>query len=138
MTAQEMLQIQMDDAGNQLSKVFDGIDSSLDSKLVAEAMSPREVAAHLGECYQAVITETSGGKHEWGSYQPGTTEWPALWNEVMDLRKKAVVAALGAEGWEAHASGFIPAHDYYHVGQVALLRLTKDSGWDPYSIYSQG
>ena len=138
MTAKELLKHQIDDSGNQLVKVFDGIDESLDSKLTDQAMSPRQVAAHLCECYQAVITEAAGGKHQWGSYQPSTTEWPALWQEVMALRSQASEAALGAADWETHANAFIPAHDYYHVGQLAMLRLTKDPAWDPYSIYTFG
>jgi hypothetical protein len=138
MTTNELLKYQIDDAGFQLNKVFEGVDSSLDERLTEHAMSPREIAAHLGECYTAVITETSGGKHEWGTYSPSTTEWPALWNEVMELRGRASAAALSSNDWEKHASAFIPAHDYYHVGQMAMLRLTKDPGWDPYSIYNMG
>lgn len=138
MTARELLNHQIEDAGYQLEKVLDGIDGSLDSKLTPASMSPRETVAHLGECYTAVITETAGEKHQWGSYSPRTTEWPALWIEVQELRKQASAAALDKAGWESHASAFLPAHDYYHVGQLAALRLVKDADWDPYSIYNQG
>lgn len=138
MTTKELLQHQINDSGFQLDKVFDGIDASLDAKLTEKAMTPRETIAHLGECYTAVITETGGGKHEWGTYTPATTEWPALWNDVKDLRAKAAAAAVEKEGWEEHASGFLPAHDYYHIGQMAALRIVRDPEWDPYSIYNMG
>ena len=138
MTAKELLQHQIDDAGYQLAKVYEGIDASLDTKLTDQAMSPRELAKHLGECYTAVLKESRGEKHEWGTYSPTTNEWPALWNEVKNLRTKATEAAMNSENWETHASAFLPAHDYYHVGQLAALRLSKDSGWDPYSIYNWG
>lgn len=135
MTAKELLKHQFDDAGYQLTKVVEGIDSSLDLKLTDKGMSTREIVAHLGECYTAILTESKGEKHSWGSYQPATTEWPALWNEVQGLREKAIVAATEKEGWEDHASAFGPAHDYYHVGQIASIRLSQDAEWDPYSIY---
>jgi hypothetical protein len=138
MTTKELLQHQIDDAGYQLDKVFDGIDASLDSKLTDKAMSPREIAAHLGECYTAVITETGGGKHSWGTYAPSTTEWPALWSEVKELRAKAAAAAVSKDDWETHANAFLPAHDYYHVGQMAALRIIQDPEWDPYAIYNMG
>ena len=137
MTVKELLQHQFDDAGYQLDKVFEGVDESLDFKLTEKGMSPREIAAHLAECYTAVITEAAGGKHNWGSFQPSTTEWPALLTEMKELRSKATVAVLEKEGWESHANAFITAHDYYHVGQLASIRLTRDSDWDAYSIYSQ-
>jgi hypothetical protein len=138
MTAKELLKKQFDDAGYQLEKVFNGVDSSLDFKLTAHSMSPRELATHLAECYFAVIKESKGEKHSWGTYTPNSTEWPALLNEMKELREKATAAALEAEGWEDHANGFIVAHDYYHVGQMALIRMKQDASWDPYSIYNWG
>ncbi len=135
MTTKELLQHQIDDAGYQLEKVFDGVDASLDAKLTEKSMTPREIAAHLGECYTAVITEAGGGKHSWGTWTPSTTEWPALWNEVKGLREKAASAAVNKDDWEAHTNAFLPAHDYYHIGQMAALRLVQDSEWDAYSIY---
>lgn len=135
MTTSELLKHQFDDAGYQLTKVLEGIDDSLDFKLNEGGMTPRETVAHLGECYTAILTETKGEKHSWGSYQPSTTEWPALWTEVQGLRSQAAAVASEKEGWEDHASAFGPAHDYYHVGQLAAIRIAKDAGWDPYSIY---
>lgn len=137
MTANELLKHQFDDAGYQLTKVFEGIDASLDFRLVEGGMTPRETAAHLGECYSAILAETKGEKHQWGSYQPSTTEWPALWAEVQDLRNQAVAAAIGKEDWETHASAYGPAHDYYHVGAMAQIRIAREPGWDGYSIYPQ-
>jgi hypothetical protein len=135
MTAKELLKHQFDDAGYQLGKALEGIDASLDFKLTEGGMTPRETVAHLGECYTAILTETSGEKHSWGTYQPSTTEWPALLTEIQNLLEKAVAAAIEKEGWEDHASAFGPAHDYYHVGQLSMIRISQDAGWDPYSIY---
>jgi hypothetical protein len=138
MTAKELLRHQFDDAGHQLDKVYEGVDSSLDSKLSDSGRSPRETAAHLAECYSAILKEANGEKHEWGSFQPASNEWPALWNEMKSLREQAKELALQKDGWEEHAIAYGPAHDYYHVGQLAALRITKDPEWDPYSIYNMG
>ena len=135
MTARELLQHQFDGAGYQLTKVFEGIDDSLDFRLIENGMTPRETAAHLGECYTALLSEAQGVKHQWGSYTPSTTEWPALWDEVQSLRKKACAAALEKEDWEGHASDYGPAHDYYHVGAMVQIRLARQPDWDSYSIY---
>lgn len=135
MTANELLTHQFDDAGYQLAKVFEGIDDSLDFRLIENGMTPRETVAHLGECYTALLNETQGVKHQWGSYAPSTTEWPALWEEVQSLRRKAFAAALEKEDWEGHASDYGPAHDYYHVGTMVQIRLARQPDWDAYSIY---
>lgn len=138
MTTKELLQHQFEDAAYQLEKVFEGIDNSLDVKLTDQSMTPREIATHLAETYTAVIKETSGEKHEWGTFTPTTTEWPALWNEMKELRAKATAAALAKEDWETHAHAYIVAHDFYHVGQMAMIRLKQDPSWDAYSIYKMG
>lgn len=138
MTAKELLRIQFDDAGYMIDKVFEGVDASLDAKLTEQSMSPREVAAHLAECYTAILKETAGEKHQWGTYKPASDEWDAQWAEFKDLRARATEAAVNKDGWEVHANSFGPAHDYYHVGQMAALRLSKDPGWDPLSIYNFG
>ena len=139
MTSTELLRFQIDDAGYQLEKVLEGLDGShVDGKPVATAMSMRETVAHLGEAYQATITEAAGGSHSWGSFQIDTDNWAGLVEKVMALRAQAADAALASEDEDkgaksAHA--FIIAHDYYHVGQLAVIRIAIDSAWDPYCIY---
>jgi hypothetical protein len=54
---------------------------------------------------------------------------------MKDLRAKAQAVALEREDWETHALAYGPAHDYYHVGQMAALRLVKEPTWNAYSIY---
>lgn len=138
MTTQELLQLQFDDAGYQLDKVFEGLDASLDFRLTEKSMTPRETAAHLGECYVAMVKESNGEKHEWGTYEAPTTEWPAVWNDMKDLRAKATAAVNSKPGLESSASSYIIAHDYYHVGQMVATRMARDPEWDPYSIYNFG
>lgn len=138
MTTLEFAKKQSDSVSYMLQKAYEGAgDSVLDIKISEHAMTPREVAAHLGECYQAVLTETSGGKHEWGSFKPATTEWPALFEETMLLRSKAVEACEkeGGDQGAQRISDYIVTHDNYHVGQLCLARLQGDPSWDPYGIY---
>lgn len=138
MEAKELLRHQISDAGYQLNKVFEGVDSSLDFKLTPASMSPRETAIHLAECYTAALAEANGGKHEWGTYKPKSDDFQAIWAEMQELRAKASAAMMEATGQETHANAFIVAHDYYHVGQMAQLRLQREPSWDPYSIYNWG
>lgn len=135
MTAKDLLKHQFDDSMYQLEQVFAGIDDSLDAKLTEHAYSPRETAAHLAECYAAMYTTCMGGTHEWGTWKPQSTEWPALWTEMKELRARAEAVAIERENWETHALAYGPAHDYYHIGQIAALRLVKDPEWNAYSIY---
>jgi len=138
MTDKELLRHQIDDAGYQLTKVFEGIEeTSLDSRVTEKAMTPREVVAHLAEAYQATIAAAAGKEHQWGSYAPADSSWPAVWNEMMGLRERAAEAILES-GKVTDGNAFIVAHDYYHVGQICSLRLIKDPEWDAYSIYKHG
>jgi hypothetical protein len=138
MTPKELIQYQMDDAGFQLSKVLEGLtEEQMDAKVCGSTMSPRETMAHLCDCYQAVITETAGGKHEWGSLQIADSSSDALTAFLWDMRKRAVEAVMASDDdkWLRGAYGYICAHDCYHVGQLATLRVERTPGWDPYSIY---
>jgi len=139
MTDKELLSQQIDDAGYQLEKVFEGIeDASLDFRLTEHAMTPRELLSHLSECYVATVAAAEGKEHAWGTYTAPDTSWPAIWNNTKDLRAKATTAALGAEDFAMKASGLMVGHDYYHVGQMCAIRLVKDPSWDAYSIYNMG
>lgn len=137
MTAQEFAKSELEHVGHMLDVVFTGLDPDLlDRKALPRAMSMRETAVHLAECYQCAIVVAGGGKHEWGSYLPSTLEWPALLHEMQRLRAKAVAACLDGtdEGLE-RAYDYVIAHDNYHVGQLCLIRIDADGGWDSYSIY---
>lgn len=138
MTAKELLQHQIDEANYQLGKVFEGVDASLDFKLTEQSMTPRETAIHLAECYTALAKDLAGEKHEWGTYVPGTKEWPGLWDELQALRSAAVAAVMAEGGDVMKGHSFIVGHDFYHVGQLCQVRLACDPGWDAYSIYNWG
>ncbi|MGV3613944.1 MAG: DinB family protein [Fimbriimonas sp.] len=139
MTAKELLRFQCDDAEYQLQQVLDGLDGShVDGKPINTMMSLRQMVAHLAEAYHATIKDVAGEKHEWGTYEPQSSDWNALVAEFFDLRRQAVEAVLGLEDEDRAVklgSGFIVGHDYYHVGQFAALRISADPSWDSYKIY---
>jgi uncharacterized damage-inducible protein DinB len=138
MTCREYIAYEIDNSGFQLDKVLDGLKAEhLDHQLTDKAMTPREILLHLAEAYLAFVTETEGGKHEWGTFQPSDRGWEGVLKQFREQRAKAVAAAMSAQDDTQlkHAHDYIVAHDYYHVGQLALLRVQLDPNWDPYSIY---
>ena len=136
MDAKQFLAIQLDDAGYQLEKCFQGIsEAAMNLKVCDAAMTPRDILVHLGDVYKAFLVIQAGEKYEWGSYQPSEVSW----GEVSEMRKAAVSSALASEGDEAlkMANAYVLAHDYYHVGQVCLARVQTEPDFDPYSIYRE-
>lgn len=140
MTAHELIAYQMADCGYQLEKVFHGIDdSTADLKAGAHAMSPRETAAHLIECCQALLVEADGATYDWGSMQIEDQSWTNLMNTLTAKRKDvADKVAAGEDRALKLASAFMVIHEPYHIGQMAQMRIQHTEGWDPYSIYRQG
>jgi len=140
MTSQAFLIYATDHIGGQLKAASDGIpDEVQDKKLCEGGMSPREILEHLCEVYQAVLTEAAGGKHDWGTFAVADKSWLHLNATLWSMRGKAV-AAVTAEETDALAKigcDYIITHDAYHVGQLALIRIQHESGWDPYSIYQE-
>lgn len=136
MTIRDFQQHTIDDVGTQVTKVFEGLsEEHYDFKLCDAAFTPREIMEHLCECYQAMITESMGGTHEWGSFSLDDKSVANLHTQFATLRGRARQAALDADNPKlGHA--YIVAHDAYHVGQMALIRLQTDPTWDPLSIYS--
>ena len=140
MTATELLQDQMEDAGFQLSKVLEGMpEEAMDKKVTDGSMSPREQVAHLCEAYEAFKVNASGGKYEWGTYKAPATETAALVREFKAQRDDAVHQALSNPNPESikHAHEYILGHDYYHVGQMCLARLAVQPDWNAYAIYRE-
>ena len=138
MDAKELFVHEFDDAGYQLSQVFAGLpEESWDAKVHPSAMSARETAAHLAEAYVACSKEVQGNEHEWGSYQPASAEPQGLLGALTQERNAARAAVLASADPHALKSGlaFTANHDYYHVGQMATLRLHLDPEWDAYCIY---
>jgi hypothetical protein len=136
MTAQELLQYQIDDAGYQLEQVLSGFPTEALDQSNGTSISAREAIKHLSEAYAAVISESKGEKYEWGSYKPSSESLEDLMAEFRSLRTQAAETVF-AQGETAYrlGSAFIVGHDYYHVGQLAAARISADPSWDPYSIY---
>ncbi len=137
MTTKDFLKMQLDDSGHQVDAVFAGLpEDQWDARVVAEAMSPRETAEHLAECYIALQDEAQGRKHDWGSYSAPDKSGEALIANLKAERAKAEELALASDdpGVWAMASSFVALHDAYHVGQMVTLRLTLGD-FNPYSIY---
>jgi len=136
MTARELLQYQLDDSQYQLEKCFEGLPSELfNAKVTEQAMTPAEVIEHLCEAYTALIAESEGKKHEWGSYKIEDRSPENLLKTWSQTRERATATIADEEPAYKHAHAFIVAHDYYHVGQLCELRVAKDPGFDPYAIY---
>ena len=138
MDAKQFLAFQLDDAGYQLDKCFDGIsEEALNLKVCTSAMTPKEICVHLGDVYSAFVKMQAGEKHEWGSFKLNDDTWPAAWLEVKSLRNSASAAAKNVEGDDGQkmVNAYILGHDYYHVGQICLARVQTEPDFDPYSIY---
>jgi len=141
MTANELLNKQLKDVSFQLEKVLSGVtEDALDFKIAPSAMTIRQLVEHLCEVYTALEAESRGASHSWGTFRVEDKSWSNLTTQFTSLRSKAIEIASAAEDDKAllSASAYIVAHDFYHVGQIATLRLATDSTWDPYSIYNHG
>ena len=138
MTARDLIEHEIDHIGFQLTKSFEGMqEKDLDTRCCPSGMTAREIMEHLCEVYVAADKICAGGQHEWGSYSIDDKSWDNLQSQFKALRAKAKAAALSGSD-EAITAGhdYIVAHDAYHVGQMALIRMETDKGWDPYSLYT--
>jgi hypothetical protein len=133
-----LLKTTLDAAGMQVEKVLDGMpETSMDARLTAEGMTPRQILQHLTECYVAFKAEASGGSHEWGTYASADQSTVALFSDWKRLRSEAADLALGSADpkLQEKAMDFMALHDAYHVGQLCLIRLQAQPDWNIYSIY---
>lgn len=127
----------LDDSGKQVAKILGGLPANLrDAKVTPQAMSPREIVNHLAECYTALKKHAAGQEHEWGTFQLGLADFDAAYAAMMALRAEVTELALSSEDAAQASIDYVVLHDAYHVGQIALLRLEQEPGWDPYSLYS--
>jgi len=141
MTANELLIKQLEDVTFQLEKVLEGIDeSTLDFKIAPTAMTIRDQVEHLCEVYTAVEEESRGLSHAWGEFSIDDKSWSNLTEQFKALRSKSLEIVSAAEDDKGllSASAFMVGHEYYHIGQLASLRIATDSAWDPFSIYRHG
>jgi len=138
MNATEFLKHQLEDGLFQLEKCVEGLDEKgFDTRPAPNAMSPREIVEHLCECYVAFIASAEGREHSWGTYSIEDKSSANLMKTFRELRAQAAAMATDKSHGETlkHAHAYIVAHDNYHVGQLALARLTENPEWNPYSIY---
>jgi len=136
MTAEEMLQSQIDDAGFQVRKTLEGfLEPAIDDKPFPGIMSVREQIAHLCEAYTAAKAHAVGESYSWGTLKVDVKTLPELKALFEKLRAEAIEAAWAAPDGMSLLNDYILAHDYYHVGQLVLLRLYVDPDWNVYSIY---
>ena len=139
MTAKELLQFQIDEAGYMLDKVLVGWpNEAINVKPTPTSVSPLEQVIHLSECYIACVASASGAEFKWGSFQPTDLSWEALLSDFRDLRAKAIATLEDADEKSIHRlNDYVIAHDQYHIGQLCALRIACDSQWNPYSIYRE-
>ncbi len=138
MTAKELLHSQTEDVGYQLEKVLEGIsETNLDFKISPSAMSVRQQVEHLCEVYTAASEICRGEEHKWGEYSVDDKSWTNLKPLYLTLREQALKLLTESDDDQSlkRTSEFIIGHDYYHVGQLAALRIACDPEWNPYSIY---
>ena len=141
MTANELLKFQLDDVTYQLEKVLGGVqESTIDFKVAPTALSIREQVEHLCEVYTAVEEGSRGVDHAWGEFSIEDKSWSNLTTQFNTLRAQAIGIVADAEDTSTitQSSGFMVGHEYYHIGQLATLRIATDPAWDPYSIYRHG
>lgn len=138
MTAREMLVKNLDTLAYQIEKVYEGLPEGVfGAQLIPVAMSPAEMLEHLAECCVAFLASAEGNTHEWGSFSIEDKSPETMKATFWKLRREAADVAAQTDSDEilAHAYDYLVIHESYHVGQMALLRLTHDSGWDYFSIY---
>lgn len=138
MDAPALLSHVFDDAGYQLTQVFSGMTpESQQAKLHPDQMSAQETLVHLTEAHIAGQKDLKGEKHEWGSYTPEETNFDVLLANLKAEREKFKAQTLAAGTEEAYkeAMSYGANHDYYHVGQMVLVRIATEPTWNSYSIY---
>lgn len=108
------------------------------TKLTPAAMSPMETAEHICHVYHAIMEVAKGATFDWSlPYSSGETTLAgriAKFN-AMHAQALEVIAANPTDKVLEEALDFVSLHNAYHVGQICLLRMDKEEGWNPYSIY---
>lgn len=137
MTAKELLQSLVDNAGFQLSQCVEGVDeANADQKLHDDAMSFRVTFAHLIECCHAALEHAEGRDYAWGTFKATSTDFASLVEEWRAIRAKAAEVLMSDdEKLIKLGADYIAGHDYYHVGQLVTLRLSFEPTWNSYAIY---
>lgn len=137
MTGKEFAENLLEESGYQFDACLAGIsDENFVQKPLGDTMSIREALEHQTEACIAVQKGTLGSKHDWGTYAFPDASVKQLIAIYHEERKKAVQAALEIFESDAHyVKDYLISHEFYHVGQMAAVRLALKDGWLPYSIY---
>lgn len=139
MSTREIVKRAIEDQGRQLKVVIQGMpEAGQDLKITSESMTPRSIVEHLCEVYQAVLDETSGKKHDWGTFSLEDNSWGGATDALWRMRQEAA-KAVDQEDEKLSQVGidYIVSHDAYHVGQLVLVRMQADPDWDADSIYAE-
>jgi uncharacterized damage-inducible protein DinB len=137
--ANNVMQKVLEYSGHQLFGVLKGFpENAMDVRPTPQAMTPRETLEHLCDVYASYVALADGKPYEYGSFRAPDRSTPALIDLVRSMREQAVQKALSATENKPVSAGvdYIALHDAYHVGQLALARMSAEPDWDPYSIYN--
>lgn len=139
MTALDLLLYEIDNGTFQLDACLDGLqDDQADEKLSPDGMTIRQMLPHLAEACVAMVEANDGISHKWGSYQPSSLDLQSLRDDLKDKRqaaKEALKRKADDGNCLKHGFDYLVAHDCYHIGQLALIRLKVDPSWNADSIY---
>lgn len=138
MTASDFCLFEIETVGRQLEQAVDGLSAEhWEVKGDASSMSPREMFAHLAECYVAAQMHFTGEEYAWGTYQVPDSTVAGVMAAYHEEREKAVSLLRDNPSLSAlkDASSYIILHDAYHVGQLCALRMSLDPEWNAYAIY---
>jgi hypothetical protein len=102
-----------------------------DFRLHETALTARETLAHLVECTVAYDQISRGEKPDWAPYE-GPMEMESLWSEFWERRPDFPIE--GDEAMQLHLE-FVAFHEWYHIGQLCLMRQAFDPEWKSSSIY---
>ncbi|MEI8281950.1 MAG: hypothetical protein WCG75_06065, partial [Armatimonadota bacterium] len=137
MTGKDFAISLLEESGYQFKMCLANIsDDGFVSKPLGHVMSLREALEHQAEACIAVQKDAVGEKHQWGTYHFPEAPIADL-IEIYDVeRAKAVDIALDKFDEHSHyAKDYLIAHEFYHVGQMAAVRIALNDGFEAYSIY---
>ena len=87
-------------------------------------------------CCQAALDVAEKGSHAWGTFEVNEPDLVKLIELWRSMRASALVACLQDDDHRLTAAiDYIALHEEYHVGQLCLMRLRAEPGWDGESIY---
>ncbi len=138
MTARELLLQQLAHAEGQLLQAIRGLDAeAAETRVNPESRTIREQVVHLAEAAVATLVAFEGGTYEaWGTWVPEDRSWEGTKRAWHEIRAGAIAKLPEDDAGLLAAHGFLLAHDYYHVGQIAAARRVAHPEWDTYSLYS--